>query len=233
MSQIGTVQVPCYVLQYNNTIIIDNNQIIGRTLQVPCRNEFQDDPNYWFVPVKDSGILSTFTPVPKVFPYDDTHPPTFDSISVFRVRDKISATTWWIYGTLNDFVTSCSTCCGVAAIPMPVPATPLRFAPCDTLCVTNADGNYIFVTALPTLKGAQKYYPFGAYNNAALPAASGSGYTLPSDLLTFLNASWKNIGSPNANLVWTLSPDNLTLTATGGFLGDTLCVSIGTVGASS
>jgi len=233
MSQISTVQVPCYVIQLNNTLIINNDQVIGKTLQVPCRNDFQDDPNYWFVPVKDSGILSAFTPVPKVYPYDDTHPPTFDSIPVFRVRDKLSGYTWWIYGTNDNFTQSCATCCGSSAVPMPTPPSPLIFAPCDSLCITDDDGNYYSVTALPTLVGSEKYFPVGAYNDVALPAASGSGYSSPSALLSFLNANWKHVGSPDAGFVWTLSSDNLTLIATGGFDGDSLCVQVLTVGASS
>ena len=46
--------------------------------------------------------------------------PTFDSFSVFRIRDKISNNYWIIYGTKADLIASCSTCCdGSTPIPMP------------------------------------------------------------------------------------------------------------------
>lgn len=233
MSQISTVQVPCLVIQLNNTIIISNDQVIGQVLQVPCRNDFQDDPNYWMVPVKDSGIFTTLTPVPAYGIYATA--PTFDSIPVFRVRDKLSSYTFWVYGRNTDFTNSCSTCCGAGAIPMPGSDGSLiiRIAPCDTLCIADINGKYYSLTGLPTLVGHEVYFPYGSYDNVALPAASGSGYSTPSALLAFLNASWTNIGSPNATFVWTLSPDNVTLRATGGFFGDSLCVIVTTVGPSS
>ena len=234
MSQISTVTVPCLVIQLNNTIIIHNDQVIGQVLQVPCRNDFQDDPNYWLVPVKDSGIFTTLTPVPAVGQYGDI-PPTFDSIPAFRVRDKLSGYTWWCYGTNEDFTASCGTCCGSSAIPMPGAdgSIIIKIAPCDTLCIADVNGNYYSVTGLPTLVGSEKYFPYGAYNNVALPAASGAGYSTPAALLVFLNANWTNQGSPNAKFVWTLSADSITLIATGGFFNDSLCVVITTVGASS
>lgn len=233
MSQISTVQVPCLVIQLNNTIIISNDQVIGQVLQVPCRNDFQDDPNYWLVPVKDNGIFTTLTPVPAYGVYAVA--PTFDSIPAFRVRDKLSGYTWWIYGSNQQFTLACSTCCGSAAIPMPGSdgSIIIKIAPCDTLCVANALGKYYSVTGLPTLVGHEAYFPYGAYNNVALPAASGSGYSTPAALLAFLNSNWTNIGSPNTTFVWTLSPDNMTLTGTGGFFGDQLCVIVTTVGTSA
>lgn len=233
MPQISTVQVPCFVIQYDNTLVYSDNGALGRVLQVPCRSDFQDNPNYWFVPIKDSGILSGFTPVPRAKEF--YYAPTFDSIPVFRVRDKLSGTTWWIYGTVDNFTNSCSTCCGSAAINMPGinGEIVLTFAPCSTLCETDTNGNYIYITALPTLVGSEKYFPYGSYQNVALPAASGAGYATPAALLVFLNATWKHVGSPDANFTWTLSADNLTLTATGGFLKDSLCVVIATVGAST
>lgn len=231
MSQISTVQVPCYVIKFNNTLIINSEQVIGQVLQVPCRNDFQDDPDYWAVPVRDSGIFTTLSFLPKgpTFP----NAPTFDSFTVFRVRDKLSGYTWWIYGGNADFTNACSTCCGVGAIPMPgtLVAPVIRISPCDTLCIQNANGSFYSITALPYLTTGV-YFPYGSYNGVALPVASGSGYATPTLLLAFLNANWTNIGSPNATFVWTLSADNITLTATGGNLNDTLCITIATIGQS-
>jgi len=220
MAQISTVSVPCLVIQLNNTIQFNEDQVIGKVLQVPCRNDFQDDPDYWFVPVKDSGILTTFSPIPAVG--DFVNPPTFDSIKVFRVRDKLSSYTWWVYGTNADFVASCATCCGDSAVAMPGAdgTLVLRFQPCDTLCIQNGNGDYYSVMGLPTLAAGQHYFPFGSYNNVALAPGGGTGYATVTDLLVFLNTNW-------TPFVWTApGTDDLTLVATGGSLNDQLCVTI-------
>lgn len=220
MAQISTVQVPCYVLQLNNTVQFIGDQVVGQILQVPCRNDFQDDPDYWFVPVKDSGIFTAFTPVPAVG--DFVNAPTFDSIKVFRVRDKLSGYTWWIYGTNADFVSACSTCCGEDATPMPGTDgnLVLRFQPCDTLCIQDDNGDYYWIGGLPTLSSGQHYFPFGSYNNNPLPSGAATGYATIADLLTFLNTNW-------TPFVWTApGTDGLTLKAVGGDLNDSLCVTV-------
>lgn len=231
--QIPNALIPCYVIQMNDTLFIQGDQIVGRILEIPCKNDFIDDPNYWAVPIKDSGIFTNIEYIPVAL---SPTPPTFDSFNVFRVRDKLSGYFWIIYGTQQNFVSSCSTCCGAGTIPMPntsVGGVVINIAPCDTLDIQNASGQYYSVTALPPLVGSETYFPYGSYNNAALPAASGSGYGTPAALLTFLNTNWTNVGSPNATFVWTLSADsNPTLTATGGYQGDSLCIVISTIGAS-
>lgn len=220
MSQISTVQVPCYVIQLNNTIIIDSEQVIGNVLQVPCRNDFQDDPDYWAVPVKDNGIFTTLSYIPANQNYPN--PPTFDSFKVFRVRDKLSSYTWWIYGTNNDFVNSCATCCGSGAVPMPgtVVNPSLRIQPCDTLCIQDANGNFYSVWGLPTLSAGQTYFPYGSHNNIPFVGGVAHGYGTISALLSFLNANW-------TGFVWTNpGTDGLTLLSTGGSLNDQICVTV-------
>lgn len=223
MAQISTVLVPALVIQQNNTILgREGNTIYGQILNIPCRNDFIDDTsNYWFVPAKDEGAFTTIVPVPARGDYEIT-PPTFDSIQGFRVRDKISRHDWWAYGTWQDFIASCGTCCGDAAIPMP--GTDGNFiwqiAPCSQICEPiNEDGDFVSYWGLPTLGVGQTYFPYGGYNNTELPAASASGYPDVTSLLTFLNANW-------TQLVWTASVDNLTLIGTGGDLNDVACVSV-------
>lgn len=235
MPQIPNALIPCYVIQMNNTLFRQGDKIVGKILDIPCKNDFIDDPEWWAVPIKDAGIFTTIEFIPFAEGDDQFHPPTYDSFAVMRVRDKLSGYTWWVYGTRDNFVNSCSTCCGSAPIPMPGTITDpaIVIAPCDQLCIRNALGQYFSVTALPTLVGSEVYFPYGSHNNLAFPAASGSGYSTPSLLLAFLNANWTNVGSPNVTFVWSLSPDNMTLIATGGNLGDTVCVVISTVGTSA
>lgn len=236
MPTIPNANIPCLVVQLNNTQFIEGNSVVGRVLNVPCKNDFIDDPDWWAVPIKDDGIFVRFEPIPVAsFPFGA--PPTFDSFPVMRVRDKLSGYTWWIYGTQNDFLASCASCCGSGAVPMP--GTPgagsvsINIAPCSYVCAQNAAGQFITVSALPALEGSEVYYPYGSYNGVPLPTASGAGYATPSLLLTYLNATWTNQGSPVAHFVWSLSPDSLTLIATGGYNGDELCFVIGTVGVST
>lgn len=228
MPQISSVLVPCLVLQLNNTILgwHGSNTITGQVLNVPCRNDFIDDTcNYWFVPVKDEGVLTTFSIVPAVDAYASA-PPTFDSLQMFRVRDKLSRQTWWIYGTYQNFISACASCCDSPPIPMPGQAngesTLTRIiAPCQTICNTNEDFLGIFYTVwgLPTLPAGQTYFPIGAYQDSPLQAASAAGYATIQDLLDFLNSFWDTFN-------WTASADGLTLIAAGGDQGNTLCVTV-------
>jgi hypothetical protein len=227
MAQIPNALIPCYVIQLNNTLFIQGDEIAGRVLDVPCKTDFIDDPDYWAVPIKDEGIFTTVQYIPQA---ESPTAPTFDSFQVFRVRDKLSGHFWYIYGNQQDFVSSCSTCCDDATIPMPQPANGvIPIAPCNLICEQNAAGQYTTVTALPALAAGESYFPYGAYNNVALPAASGAGYSSTAALLAFLNANWTNVGSPVATFVWTLSTDGITLTATGGFLGDSLCLFVAAI----
>lgn len=221
MAQISTVLVPCLVIQLNNTILgRDEETIKGQILNVPCRNDFIDDTNnYWLVPVKDSGVFSTLTPVPAVGDYAITGP-TYDSIQVFRVRDKLSRQTWWVYGTWQNFIASCATCCGDAAVSMPGTtgtAVAVHIAPCQVLCIINDSGDFYGVFGIPTLSAGERFFPYGSLNNVAFTSGSASGYPDIASLLVFLNASW-------TGFVWTNTGN--TLFATGGDENDSLCVTI-------
>lgn len=240
MPQIPNALIPAYVVQLNDTIFIEGDQIIGRVLDIPCKNDFIDDPNYWAVPVKDGGIFTTLNYL-LVAQYPNQ--PTYDSFPVFRVRDKLSGYFWYAYGTHDDFVNSCSTCCGSGAILMPhtTDGYVINIAPCSTVgsewgYAVNAQGQLYMTWALPTLTGLETYYPYGAYNNVAFPSASPSGYTTPEALLTYLNTEWTNFGSPNVTVTWSLSADGLTLFSTftsGAVRGDQICVVISNILSST
>lgn len=217
--QIATVLIPCYVVQMNQQQFIMDGSVVGQVLDVPCRNALIDDVPYWMVPVKDFGVFTRLDPI--LATGSNLMQPTFDSFLCVRVRDKLTDYTWWIYGTKHDFLTSCSTCCDSPAIPMPGTSGSflIRIEPCQEICVVNALGAYYAVWGLPNLVGGQTYFAFGSYNNAPLFPGAGNGYPTVTALLAFLNTRW-------TPFVWTVTPDNLTLFATGGALGDSLCVTI-------
>jgi len=217
--QISTVLIPCYVVQMNNQVFITDDEIVGQILEVPCRNALIDDVEYWAVPVKDYGVFTTLDYILAVG--ENAAAPTFDSFLVVRVRDKLSGNTWWVYGTKDDFIASCSTCCDSPAIPMPgtQDGFVIRIQPCEILCLQNDLGAFYSRWGLPSLAAGQRYFPFGSYNNLPLFPGAATGYATVAALLAFLNTRW-------TPFVWTASADNLTLTATGGSEGSSLCVTI-------
>lgn len=226
-TQIGTVTIPALVINFNGVTFTNGTngyygeQVVGKVLDVPCREILFDNVDSWAIPVKDSGIFTGLDFELKQG--DNTSQPTFDSFSVFRIRDKISNNYWIIYGTKADLIASCSTCCdGSSPIPMPgISSFGVRIAPCQTMDILNDDGNPYMVFGLPSLASGEAYYPYGSLNNVALTAASISGYANTTLLLAFLNSNW-------TPFVWTKSVDNLTLIATGGEanIGDSLCVQV-------
>lgn len=233
MAQISTVLIPCLVVQMNNTVFSTNNGIIGRVENVDCRNVLVDKVLYWASPVKDFGVFEGAALQYRLVLPPNEDQPTYDSFLVQRVRDKISGYTWWIYVTADtdQFVASCETCCGDSAVDMPGTKgeviAPILIAPCQILCPIDSDGTIAGIFGLPVLEVGQHYYPKGSYSDIAFPTASPTGYASASALVTFLNAQW-NVPtvSPAADIVWAVSSDKLTLTGTGGFEGDSMCVTV-------
>jgi hypothetical protein len=207
--------------------------VIGKVLQVPCRDILFDNVDSWAVPIKDSGIFTMLEFVPKAGDFVDQ--PTYDSFSVFRIRDKMSNSYWWIYGTQADFLASCSTCCGDAAVPMPAITDDyvIRIAPCQEFCTAEEDGTFKAFFAIPSLSGNLRYFPYGSFNNTAFNAASATGYATPTDLQTFLNANWINIGDPQVTIQWTITDGTIVGVFTGASAGDSVCMSVITVDPSA
>lgn len=222
MAQISTITIPALVISFNNVLFLDPDNselVVGKVLSVPCRNVQYDNEDMWAIPIKDSGIFTGLDFELKNGTY--LAQPSFDSFTVFQIKDKLSNDQWVIYGSKADFMNSCATCCDSATVPMPGVSTTgiLRVAPCETVNLTDASGNPYMVFGLPTLSGLQRYYPVGSRNNVKYAGASASGYTSVALLLAFLNANW-------TPYVWTASVDGLTLTATGGAADDSLCISV-------
>jgi hypothetical protein len=221
MAQINTVLIPALVIQQNNTVFRQENIITGKVLDIPCREAFLDDTDYWAVPVKDEGVFTGLSYV--LAAGENIAPPTFDSFKVTRVRDKLSKFDWWVYGTHTDLINSCATCCDSPPVPMPgIDGIQIIIAPCQFICTTNDNGEFYAIFGLPTLEAGEAYYPVGSYENVAFATASPTGYATVELLLAFLNSSW-NPGSP-PSATWTASEDGLTLIATGLEEETSLCV---------
>lgn len=228
MAQISNILIPCFCVQMNNQQFISDTGVIGKVLNVPCKEMLLEEDLYWCTPVSDCGIFSQLQY--RLAVGVNANAPTFDSFLVQRIKDKLSNYTWWIYVTSSsDFANSANTVSSQSNIPMPG-TTPGSFIPviaaCQVLCAISHSNPAIGgVYGLPVPAGAQKYFAFGSYNNIAL-SNSSTGFSALADLLTYLNTNWTNIGNPATSFIWTASADNLTLFATGGFSGDALCVNV-------
>jgi hypothetical protein len=221
LAQIFTVTVPAYVISLNGYTYIESSNtetVVGQMLPVPCRDILYDVKDRWAVPCKDHGIFTRLDF--KIKSGEDLAQPSYDSFSVFRIRDTKSSYEWMIYGTQQNLISSCQTCCDGTPVPMPMPAGgQLMFAPCQPVYLTNTLGQPYMVFGIPSLGAGQTYFPYGSFNNVAYPTASSAGYATISALLVFLNANF-------TPYTWTASGDGLTLFATGGAIGDVPCVSI-------
>lgn len=102
---------------------------------------------------------------------------------------------------------------------------------------------YFAVVGLPALILNKRYFPYGYFNNIALPGASSTGYVSTTTLLAFLNTAtvttvvngvttytggWAIVGT------WTVSLDGLTLiaTQTAGPGTDVLCAAVAAINPS-
>ncbi len=209
----GTNTIPALVIQLKDVQYLCNDGVgsIGEMQNIPC-NLQMEDAEYWAVPQKGNGI---FTNLRWVLLTDSPTAPSYDSFVCFRIYDKLTGYPIYVRGTFDEYKNSCNYCCGDAPTPMPTDV-PL-IAPCQDLCeIVNANGQYQAIFGLPQLGVGQTYNPEGAYNNNPFPAPNPAGYSSVAALLVFLNANWNPF-------TWTASSDGLTLVATGGNLGDTVC----------
>ncbi len=222
MGTIAQVTVEALVVCRNSVQFTQEGErdvIVGKVMQVPCRDIRYDYVDMWAIPIKDSGIFTGCDFELKLGRFEEK--PSFDSFTVFRIEDKLTNDYWIVYGIKDDLTTSCNTCCGDDAIPMPHVDDEIiiRIAPTEVLDITDDNGDPYMVFGIPTLLVGEKYFPYGSLNNVALPSATSGGYSTIGDLLSFLNGTW-------TDFVWSASGDGLTLLATGGTEGDILGVNI-------
>jgi len=219
-AQISRVLIPCLCIQLNNEQFISDNGTLGKILNVPCREVLLDEDLYWCSPVGDYGIFSQVQF--RLALGTNITAPTFDSFYVQRVRDKLTNYTWWVYClTADDFKNSSNSSSSQPSIPMPGTDGTFKpvFAPCQTLCsISSSNAAIGGVFGLPALTTGQGYNAVGSYNGTMYPSSTSSFSTVAA-LLTYLNSNW-------TGFTWTASADNITLFATGGNAGDSLCVNI-------
>ncbi len=218
-TQIPSWTIPALVIAFNHVQFIDSDLVVGRVIDIPCKNDnIYDNEDMWAIPVKDNGIFTQFDFQLKTGDY--LAQPSFDSFTVFRLRDK-NYNEWIVLGTKNDFFTSCATCCDKDGVPMVGLDGSFsdRIAPCQTVDIVNGSNVPYAIFSLPTLGVGEAYFPYGSIDNVALTTASSEGYNDVTALLAFLNgtagwdvATWTEVGG----IVY----------ATGVTTGSNVCVNI-------
>lgn len=220
-TQINSWTIPALVLDFNHVTFINKaDQVVGRVLDVPCKNDnVYDNEDMWAIPIKDSGILTGFDFELQAGDY--LAQPTFDSIQCFRLRDK-NMNEWIIASTKNEFFTACNTCCNGTPTAMPnLNGLDDRIAPCQILDIVNGSGYPYMVYSVPSLDDGALYYAYGSYDNVALPSLIETGYTTVAALVGDMNAYW-------TNFVWTYD-GVITIKGTAtskNLLNHSLCVNI-------
>jgi hypothetical protein len=215
--------IPALVIQRNNTVFISTTGVtvqksggseilagIGLSTEIPTAEDGGvPDGDYWAIPTADSGIVSSFT----YLPYNANDPigsipPNVQAFKVCRIMNTQASDFWYIVGTVAQYITAD----GGAALPTTITTL---VGPCQDLGVWDINNKYFVVLQLPAISTASntnsRYFPFGSFNGVLLPAAANAGYASSAALLTFLNANWTNVGSPNSTITWTVSADGLTL----------------------
>lgn len=241
------------VIQKNNTVFISPVSgitvalVTGATVQVSGLGLIDEIPtpdiggtidgDFFLVP-NTYGYVSGFTPVPYNAGDPNQTTPPFQALTCFRLTSRFTNDIWWCLGTQAQYITAYNS---GAALPTVINAANFPslsggfLAGCQNLCFPNANNQYYIELGLPTLTGNTRYFPYGYFNNVALPAGTATGYVSTTTLLTFLNANWTNLGSPATAIVWTVSADGLTLTGTetAGGGNDVICANIVAVNPSN
>lgn len=235
--------IQALVIQQNNDQFVDEVSIIrsggeifpsgiGKTTAVPCPDSISGgviDADYWATPVND-GTVSSFTFTPYNVSESVSTKPDIQSFAVVRISSTKSSDRWWLLGTSTQYLAACAVCCSDSPVPMPDVTDIPDQVPCQTLCEFNTNGLYFGVLALPSLGVAQRYYPSGYFNGAALPTGSANGYATTGALLTFLNTAvtgWATVGT------WTISNGIVLATQSAGPGTDVLCASIVAINPSA
>lgn len=234
--------IPALVLQKNNQVFLAPGGVyaqkaggsdfmagVGLLTEVPTPDGGAViDSDYWAEPVGE-GILTGFNYIP----YNASDPigsiqPSPQAFKICRIYSRNASDYWYLVGSVAQYITAYG---GGAAMPT---TEVTLLAAYQKACEFINGTQYGFIFQLPQLVGNERYFPFGMFNGVNLPAGANAGYATVAALLTFLNASWTNLGSPITAIVWTASPDNLTLigTETAGGGGDVLQGAISAINPS-
>jgi len=167
------------------------------------------DGDYWAVPVNNGSVSGvTYNPTTP----GSTDKPDVQAFHVMRLLNRFGSDVWHLIGTTEEYIAAAkdAECCTESSPPNIMPVDQITVAPCQQIC-SDSEGVFTAVLGLPTISGAERYFPIGFFNGVALAAANPAGYANTTDLLTFLNANWLD---GNLAATWAVSAAPYTLTNT-------------------
>lgn len=221
--------IPALVIKHNNEVFMNTDTLAaGIIMAIPTPGAgVTIDGDYWAEPITDN-VVSGFNYIPCAA--TDTTGPTTQSFHVFRLVSRLGNDSWYVRGkttgtdngspATHGYIEAAADaeCC--AATPRLLPMDTPFIAPCQTMCEYDVNGKYFATFALPTLVGNSRYYAAASFNGTQLTAGTGTGYSTPAALLTFLNTSWASVGT------WAFSDagdNSVKVTQTAGDGNDVIC----------
>lgn len=194
--------VKAVALIYNNE---SQHECSGKQISVPCGST-EVLGIEWAVPQTGGGLFTGYFPM--IYPTK----PTTDSVKTIHLYDTDSNNHYWIVindsDTTDAFNSKCNNCCGATpsmdAVTIPAPIVE------DGVCPTVSTSNtYRFTWGLPLNPNSLKLTIASlTFNGVPGTPYTSTGFTLPSDLLTWLNTNNSAAGT------WTLESSNKVLVLT-------------------
>lgn len=234
--------IPAFVIEKGSSqVYINSAYSIGAIQEIPTPDGGGVlETDVWAIPI-NHGVYGgfNFRPYNASNPKENVQPPM--SVAAVKISSRLSGDWWIVLGTAAQYITAAG---GGAALPAVWPAlshTIPLLPVCNTLNKLDATGKYLGNWGIPSFDldplTIQALFPYGFFNNVALPAATANGYTTVASLLVFLNTATVNTGTA-ANPVytggwavvgtWTATADGLTLivTQTAGPGTDVACMAL-------
>lgn len=211
--------IPGLVVQYDNDVYLNSDFTIGQTMLIPTPSSggIVDD-DYWAIPVS-TGVITGFnyqstTPGSVVQP-DGSNGQAFH---VVRIVSKNVPDDWYVLGNSTEYLAASEDveCC--TSPPVLMPTTQPLLAPCQLLCDTDANGNYIGVWGIPHPDTGT--YHINGYVNGVLQTQVTSANSAGIAAALNGNGGWAAVG------VWTSVSDVLVVTQSAGDGTTVVCIVI-------
>lgn len=158
----------------------------GKSKNIPCGDNQQLLGEHWAVPVKDGGIFRGYTYEAKT-----ATAPTYDSIAITIIQDKLTGEIYHILGTAAQLDTACG---GGAALPLAstIPVVVPEFSVC-----ADTTGAFIWVFT-PPAKTSGVYKPYVGLNNTQPVPPPVGGLADVAAVVAWLNTNYSAAGTWSA-----------------------------------
>lgn len=190
-------------MSYKQTRVIQKGNVTfalcgAQVLAVPCGDDAVGiDGEYWATPVKDNGVFRGYIPRKAVAA------PTYDSFKIVKIYDKQSGNTYWVVGSLDEYLALCAADTPVATVvPIVIPEIPI--------CVETGGTTEVRFTLPPIVAPNDAYKYSLAVDGVRLENSQdggGAGYANAAAIVVHLIANhaavgtWTSVGTDVIKLV--------------------------------